>query len=410
MVTKTQSLKFKRTLQAPPAEVYRAFTHATALRDWLADAAAAQPRPGGHLYLKWNSGYSAQGTFTALEPGKKLAFTWHGHAEPAPTRVVIGLAAKNGGTLVTLTHSGLGTGKTWAPAVSAISAGWESGLENLQSTLERGLDLRQTRLPRMGVLVGEFNADVAARMGVPVSQGARLEGAADGSGAQAAGLQKDDVIVKMGSQRVTDFASLGPALHGRQAGDTLPVVFYRGAEKRTVQIELGRRPDPPALPESGSALADRAQALYAGFLKDMANRLKGVSEAEADQRPAPNEWNLKELVAHFIACERDLQSWIADMVNDNTVGDSLEFRPNVTPRLAAIVARYRTLKALQGELKHSTRETIALLRALPPEFVGRQHMFRRVAEWIMFIVPGHLPDEHGPQLQATLAAARQPAA
>lgn len=407
MAAKTDSLRFKRTIQAAPAEVYRAFTHATALRDWLADAAAVRSQVGGHLFVKWNTGYAAHGEFTAVEAGRKLALTWQGTGEPAPTRVQIALAEKNGATQVTLTHSGLGTGKAWATARAEIGAGWESGLENLQSVLERGVDLRQARLPRMGVLIGDFSAEVAQQMGVPVSAGARLEGTAEGSGARAAGLQKDDVIVKLGDKRISDFGSLGPALVGRQGGDKVPVVFYRGPKKHTITMELSRRPDPPALPASGAALAELAEANYAGFLKDMAARLKGVTEAEAEHRPAPNEWTLKELVAHFIACERDLQSWIADMVNDNSVGDSLEYRPNLTPRLAAIVARYPTLRALQAELKHACAETAGLLRALPPEFVARHHMFRRVAEWIMFVVPGHLPDEHGQQVQATLAAARK---
>ena len=95
------------------------------------------------------------------------------------------------------------------------------------------------------------------------------------------------------------------------------------------------------------------------------------------------------------------------MLNDNTVGDSLEFRPNVTPRLAAIVARYPTLPALLAELKAAGDETAALLAALPPEFVARRHMYQRVAGWIMGVVPSHLPDEHAGQLQSTLDAARR---
>ena len=56
----------------------------------------------------------------------------------------------------------------------------------------------------------------------------------------------------------------------------------------------------------------------------------GVTEAEAGRKPAPNEWNLKELVAHFIACERDLQSWAAQMLNDRLQvivhGHAISFR------------------------------------------------------------------------------------
>ena len=50
MAADKTSLKFKTTVAAPPGEVYRALTHGTALRDWLADAAQSDPRAGGRLY------------------------------------------------------------------------------------------------------------------------------------------------------------------------------------------------------------------------------------------------------------------------------------------------------------------------------------------------------------------------
>ncbi|MGH2524191.1 MAG: SRPBCC family protein, partial [Anaerolineales bacterium] len=125
---KTQTLKFKRLVNAPPSEVYRAFTHATALRDWLSNAAETDPTPGGRLYLWWANGYYANGEFTALEPGKKVAFTWHGKGEPAPTRIQVSLAAKNGSTQVTLAHSGIGRGKQWAQTAAEFAREWEAGL------------------------------------------------------------------------------------------------------------------------------------------------------------------------------------------------------------------------------------------------------------------------------------------
>jgi uncharacterized protein YndB with AHSA1/START domain len=402
---KAQTLTFRRTLNAPPTEVYRMLTHATALRDWLCNAAQAEARLGGGLYVRWESGAWAVGQFTALEPGKKVAFTWTHSAEPEPARITISLSPKNGGTALTLKHA-VGPGKKWAAIASNIQAAWESALENLQSVLETGIDQRVARRPRLGIFIDDFTPEIAARIGVPVKQGIRLTGTAEGTGARAAGLQKDDVIVKLGGKKAVDFPTLTAALHGRHAGDVAPVVFYRGAEKMTAPLELSRFPT-PKLPPTAAALAEAARKVYADLRAEFAKLLEGVAEAEADKRPAPNEWNTKELVAHFVACERDLQSWVADMLNDNTIGDSLEFRPNVTVRLRALVARYPTLPALLDELKYSSDETIALVAAFPPEFVARKHMFGRVAQWITEVVPGHLREEHNEQLKATLAAARR---
>ncbi len=402
------SLKFKTQIAAPPAEVYRALTHATTLRDWLADAAQTDPRPDGRLYLYWTSGYSVTGHFHTLTAGEEVSFSWHGQDDPAPSRVQVKLKARDGGTAVQLTHSRLGGGHKWSQAVARISTIWERGVENLKSVLETSIDQRTARLPRLGIFIDDFNAEAAARLGVPVSEGCLLAGVVEGVGAHAAGLQKGDVIVRMSGKKITrDFGSIRAVLANRQAGDEVPVVFYRGAEKMSVVMTLSARPAPDPLPPTSAALADIARVNYAKFIGDLRQQLAGVSEAQAEHVPAPNEWNLKQLVAHFIACERDLQAWIADMLNDNTVGDSLEFRPNVTVRLTAMVVRFGSLAALLDELQASASETVGLLAALPEAFVARKPMYQRAASWITGVVPGHLADEHNDQLTATLAAARE---
>jgi uncharacterized protein YndB with AHSA1/START domain len=401
-----QMLVFKRMISAPSAEAYRAFVHATALRDWLCDAAQTDARKGGRLYLWWNSGAHAVGAYTALEPGKKVAWVWRHSREPEDTRVTVSFSPGKveGSTMVTLKHA-VGSGKKWASAIQAAQAAWQSALENLQSVLETGVDLRQARLPRLGILIGDFNAEIAARLGVPAAEGIHLEGAAEGTGAHAAGLQKDDVIIRLGGKRAVDFPSLQNALEGRQAGDKVKVVFYRGAEKKTATLELGQRPL-PQVPETAAELAEVIRKDYADVDAELARMLEGVSEVEAEHRPEPDAWNVKETLAHLIACERDFQSWTADMLNDNVVNDYLEFRPNVAERLRALVARFGVLPALMEELKQSQAETIALLAALPSGFVARKHLYRRVATWMIETVPLHYRGEHLGLMQAAIQSAR----
>lgn len=408
MPSKPQTLTLKRTVNAPPADVYRAFTNPTALRDWLSTAAQADPRKGGRLYLWWGSGVYASGEFTALETGKKVAFVWNHSREPEPARIQVALASQNGGTAVTLKHT-VRSVKKWAAAIHGAQEGWKNALENLASVLETGIDLRVARLPRLGVLIGDFNAEIAAQLGVPVAQGIRLEGTAEGTGAQAAGLQKDDVIVKLAGKKAVDFPTLANALQGHHAGDQVAVVFYRAGEKKAVALELSRRPW-PEMPPTAEALAVDARKVYDETNAELARMVEGASDAEASRQPAPGEWSLKELLAHYVACERDLQSWIAEMLNGgNNIGevqDSLEFRPNVTVRLDALVARYPTVPDLLQELKRSQSETLAILAALPAEFVARKHLYRRLGAWITQVIPEHIPD-HRDQFAATLEAARR---
>lgn len=394
---------FKQIVNAPPAEVYRAFTHATALRDWFCDAAQAEARLGGRLYLWWGSGHYVSGEFTTLEPGRKIVFTWDGKGEPAPTQVQVSLAEKNGRTMMKVTHSGVGLGAAWASTRYGIAEGWAEGLQNLASVLETGIDLRYANRPRLGIFFAEFNPQVAQRMNVPAKKGILLEGTMEDSGARAAGLQKDDVIVKFDGKNV-DINGLGAVLDAHKAGDKVEAVLYRGGQKRTVTIELSRRPI-PQVPPTAAELAEVVRKNYVDMDAELAKVLEGVTEEEAAHK-AGAEWSLKELVCHFIAMERDFQSWTADMLNDMPVNDDLEMRPNVNERLRAIAQRFGTLSALLEELKRAEQETADLIANFPDSFVARKHMYRRAALWMLETVPDHLRSEHGEQLKAAIAAAK----
>jgi len=157
------------------------------------------------------------------------------------------------------------------------------------------------------------------------------------------------------------------------------------------------------IPEpTAGALAEAAKAAYAQLHDELAVCFAGVPEEAAAYRPAPGEWSAKEVVAHCIACERDLQSWIAAWLLDIETPNNLEARPNVLPRLTALISVYDSIPALLEEYRHSTDETIALLAALPAEFVGREHLYRRASDAPMGNVEhGH---EHLEQIRASITA------
>jgi uncharacterized protein YndB with AHSA1/START domain len=396
------TLTFKRLVNAPAAEAFRAFTHATALRN----AAQTDPRLNGRLYLWWDDGYAVAGVFTRLEPGRRLAFTWGSPQEPGPLTVEVRFKEKQGGTEVSVAHGGLGKGAKWKTTRASLQAAWESGLENLGSQLEAGVDLRYARRPRLGIFIDEYNPAIAKRLGVPVRQGVRISGTADGSGAQAAGLQRDDVLISLHGRKLSGPESFGTALQGLRAGDKPKLVFYRGAQKLSVPLELSRFPI-PELPASGAELAAQVRKLQAEVDAAIAQAVDGLSEAQAEKHPAENEWNTKQLIAHFVLSERDYQSWAADMLNDNVVDDFLEFRPNVNARLDALVARLGTVAALRQELALAEAETAALLEALPASFVqNRKHLYRRLAQWALEVTAGHWHGEHADQMKRIVEAAR----
>src|SRR5262245_35260947 len=108
MVAQAEALTFQCTVPATPAAVFRAWTNAGALRDWLSDAAEADPRPGGRIYLWWNDGTYAAGTYTELRPDEGLTFTWQGPGAPQGSEVRVEIHPADAGSAVAVMHEGAG--------------------------------------------------------------------------------------------------------------------------------------------------------------------------------------------------------------------------------------------------------------------------------------------------------------
>lgn len=69
-------------------------------------------------------------------------------------------------------------------------------------------------------------------------EGMRIDGVSEGKAAQAAGLQKGDVVVRLGDSTVTDMMSYMRALSVFEEGDSTSVLVQRGTEKITAKIRF----------------------------------------------------------------------------------------------------------------------------------------------------------------------------
>lgn len=394
MLTQAPTLRFTRTVDAPAPEVYRAFLAPAALRDWLCDDAQIDPRVGGRINLWWNDGYYTAGVFTALTRDEGLAFTWRGPGEP-PGTVTVTLEPHDGSTVVTVTYAAA-DGPGHPPDEMALTERWDAALENLQSLLEAGVDLRIARRPMFGLISGEaVGADRAARLGVPVTSGIWLGGLVEGLGAHAAGLQRDDVVVGLDDQPVTDFPSLAGAIAPHRAGDRVTVVYYRGPDRRTAVLKLAQRPQLDT-PDTVEGLAACARATYSTVDAELATCLAEVSETVGDYRPVPDEWNIKDVLAHLIAVERDTHSWIVGISEDDEAVNP--FHNNVPPRVRGLTAAYPTVAALTEELYRAEVATVAMLESLPADLDRRKHLLRRLGAWLTAL-PEH-SREHFTEIQA----------
>ncbi len=368
MVNEIQALSFGVIVDASPEAAYFMFTNTGGFRGWLSDQSQVDPRPGGRLYLWWRSGYYVTGTYNTLDPNRALAFTWYGREEPGETQVQVVFSPVAGGTRIDLDHFGMGTGEGWEEVRVEFKKGWEKGLENLQSVLESGQDLRTVRRPVLGIQIGRVltTAETTA-LNLPYQGVIQVDAAVAGTGAASAGIQRGDLLVSLGGLPVPTIEDLSQALDRYFAGDRVELGLVRDGKDRTVEIALSSR-TLPAVPDTPAAFADAVQEANRAAYQEVYALLEGVSEDQADNHLHAEEWDIKRNLAHLIVVERDTQSWIAAAVSDREA----VFNTNEVTRLDALIKVYPTLPGLLAEFKRAQEETAAMIRALPEAFVLRR--------------------------------------
>jgi uncharacterized protein YndB with AHSA1/START domain len=396
-------LTFTETVEASPAAVYYALTNGAALREWLCTNSQVDTREGGRIYLWWQQGYYASGEFTALEPEKSVAFSWQGRGEARPTDVSISLEANGKSTKVHLVHAGLGDSEKWTQTRQELKQGWQSGLANLKSVLETGLDKRIYDQPFMGIFIGgQVSAEEAKELDIPAEGGIRVSGTMEGTGAAAAGLQNGDILTEMGGSATKDFASLRAAVSPHRIGDKLKITIYRDGEKQNTLMELGRRPL-PNVPAAPAAFAEQLKETYDRLDAELDEVLKGVTEDEASYRSADDAWNVKEILAHLITSERMLQAGVATRITDGVLDG---FPNNPSAWMKSVTAVYQTLPQVVALWKQTEAETVALVANLPPEFVSRKATYANAGTTLLTGFPGH-SQSHFTQIRDLVAAARE---
>jgi uncharacterized protein YndB with AHSA1/START domain len=397
-----KEIQYERTIPGKPEDVYYAVSTSQGWRDWLADAAYFRAAPGGSFHLSWDTGWYASGTVETMEKPNKVVLAWSGKDAPGATRVAIGLESAGEGTHVKVVQSGFGEGKQWDASRELAAGGWETGLENLESIFDTGVDLRITRRPMLGIMGNDFNEEIAASIGVPVTEGTRLADVVEGMGAEKAGLQGDDVIVVMDGTSLRSWEDLGPVLQRRRAGDTVSVVFYRGAEKQAVEMELMGRPIPD-LDLDPEVFAQEYRKVAGEVMQELMQALDGVSESEAEIA-AEDRWSVKENLAHLILTEEYNIMQLTDLIQDGEP-QSAGGGENRRESLRAIVSTTPTVELLVQRLARAQEQTCSMLEESAQVLKARKGVMWRLGANLLHYPGGHDRD-HIEQMMREVDTAR----
>jgi len=132
-------MPFEKSVLVPLSadETFALITQPDRLRRWQVVTARVDLRAGGDYRWTIIPGHSVAGTFTEVEPGRRVVFTWgwEGSADlpPGASTVIITLEPATGGTMVHLVHEGLADEQE-----ASHAAGWTHYLDRLVTAATGG--------------------------------------------------------------------------------------------------------------------------------------------------------------------------------------------------------------------------------------------------------------------------------
>ena len=122
--------------------------------------------------------------------------------------------------------------------------------KQLLPRLEKGGQIQRAYL---GVEMAPVTAQIAKQLNLPVKQGALIQSVVPNGPAKKAGLRGGsgstggiaaggDLIVKVAGRDVKTPDDVANAIAGKRPGDKVSVEYYRGNDRKTANVTLGKRP------------------------------------------------------------------------------------------------------------------------------------------------------------------------
>ncbi len=144
-MAKVPSVEHSFYYSAPPRVVFAALTDPKQLARWFVEKATVDLRDGGAYRLTWPGGFSMRGRVLSFEAPRKLRIEWNDKFPGEKVRTTearFSLQKHGRGTLLTVSHRGFKSGKSWVALYGGVQSGWAYYLTNLRAVLEHKIDLR----------------------------------------------------------------------------------------------------------------------------------------------------------------------------------------------------------------------------------------------------------------------------
>ncbi len=93
----------------------------------------------------------------------------------------------------------------------------------------------------LGVIGGELNNESAEELKIDSTQGYYISDVSENSGAEKAGLQSGDIIIKLDNVAIATFADLSGFLKTKRPNQIVKVSYLRDGDKEVVDVRLSKR-------------------------------------------------------------------------------------------------------------------------------------------------------------------------
>ncbi len=189
-----------------------------------------------------------------------------------------------------------------------VGIGFAVPSEIARSIMRQILDFGEVRRGLLGVTITTIDEEGAKALGAEVESGALVSTIEPGSAAEQAGLQVDDIIVKVDDKKIDNSLELRNSIGLKGSGEEVNIEYVRGGETNSVTAILGQQ---SASRSGGAEIHPGLEG--AQFASSSASSLRGVDVTEV-QPGSP-------------AAQRGLRSGDTIIaVNRRPIGDLRELR------------------------------------------------------------------------------------
>lgn len=130
-----------------------------------------------------------------------------------------------------------------SPSGGSIGIGFSVPTSLANQVIEQLTEFGETRRGWLGVQIQTVTEEIAETLGLPSAAGALVGDVFKDGPAEAGGIQSGDVVLKFNGKDVAEMRDLPRIVADTQVDDKVDVVVFRGGEKITIQITVGRLED-----------------------------------------------------------------------------------------------------------------------------------------------------------------------